>query len=114
MDPQNPKLNAIYKATAAAAWSASAMLFMLGLAVADEDELDYYAFGVVATLVAMTFTVRVSLEHVVAAVIRLEAQRSRTHLADAVAEALAEEIEERGLIVCTSDGETPGGVTPIR
>lgn len=114
MDAQNPRLNAIYKATAAATWGIAGLLFTLGLLALDDDELDYYAFGVLATLVAMTFTVRVALEHVVAAVIRLEAQRSRTHLADAVAEALAEEIEERGLMVCTSEGDGPGGVTPIR
>lgn len=112
---QYPLLTALYRGVAVAAWAVAAVLYVFGLHAGPVDitgvkvtPLDYYAAACLTTLVAMTFTARVTAETLVTTAFAREAERSREFLADAVAEALADELVERGLVVSPDGHDTNG------
>lgn len=112
-------LTGIYRTLAIAAWSASGILYLFGLhadpvnqlgPATETTPLDWYAAAFLVMLLAMTFTARVAAEQIVSAAFAREAQHSRALLADAVAEALADELVARGLVLVPDgpDGDGDG------
>lgn len=78
--------------------TATVAVALFALGVADphaQHQRGYYSFGFLAALASATCWVLWSLERIVARTVAREAHRSRACLADAVAEALADELEAR-------------------
>lgn len=86
-----------YKAGAAVTWSLAVMLFLLGAFEQHPvSRFNLYAFAVLSALIAVTLTCLAALESVITRAFTREAAISREALATSVAEALADELEERG------------------
>lgn len=85
-----------YRLTALLLSLTAAVLFTLGLFDNHaEHERNLFAGSFMATLVAATSCILWRMETVFAHVFAREAQRSRKLLAEGIAEALADELEER-------------------
>lgn len=97
------------KGAAVVMWTVSLALFAGGLGHGDGDPIDFYAWGCLAGMVAMTFTWISTL----IAQFRKEAQAAQEFLARETARALADELEERGLVQ-SSGYEDSNGVTHLR
>lgn len=118
---------AFYRTAAVVAWAGAVMLFVIGINLAPAaklasemgtadppaDSLDCYAASCLTMLIAMSLSWRVVIGRLIADTVAKEVGVSRALLAGAVAEALADELLERGLV--THDRDSAGtSVTLLR
>lgn len=90
-------MHRLYSHAAVVTWSIAVLLFVIALLEDDvRTHYSFYLFGLLIALFAVTFTCLGALDRVVGEAIAREVEMSRQMLAQAVARALVDELEERG------------------